>query len=201
MKTAVLMATGAVGLLALTVADAAYRVRDWGAADSEVAASLPGDELVPRPADVQTLAVGVSAPASVVWQELLLFVAPSPDGSAVEPVPGDVVRHLSGPRHGFAEGPLEVVSVVPGRSLVLVPVGPGAGDVRGFHVVPGVSGRCRLLCRRRLAPGGFGRVVTHAVEPVAVVLTRLLMLKVAERAEIAARGGEGQPSARDAASR
>ena len=41
--------------------------RRWGATDAEVARPLPGDERVPAPIVVQTLAVTVQAPAAAVW--------------------------------------------------------------------------------------------------------------------------------------
>jgi hypothetical protein len=43
------------------------RYARWGATDKEVARSLPGDERVPNPVLVQTLAVTVNAPAAAVW--------------------------------------------------------------------------------------------------------------------------------------
>lgn len=198
MKTAVLMATGAAGLIALSVADAAYRVRDWGAADGEVSAALPGDEILPGPLDVHTLAVSVAAPAPTTWRELVRSATGEPSRREPvrrEPAAGDVLRGLPGAPSGLTDGPLRVVRVVPGRALVLVPDRADAdladpdgwsgpeGEVYSFHVVPTTPGRCRLLFRRRTCRAGIGRVVTQAVEPLVVVLTRRAMLGVAERAE------------------
>ena len=43
------------------------RFARWGATDAEVTRVLPGDERVPEPVLVQTLAVTVHAPAAAVW--------------------------------------------------------------------------------------------------------------------------------------
>jgi hypothetical protein len=43
----------------------------WGAADKEIAAALPGDELVPAPKFLRTKAVTVQAPVENVWPWLL----------------------------------------------------------------------------------------------------------------------------------
>jgi hypothetical protein len=156
MRTGVLVATGA-GLVALSVADAAYRIRNWGAADAEVTAVLAGDELVPEPADSSTVAVSVAAPTDEVWQALLAAVA---DRSTARTLPDR-------------------------RSVVL---DEGPGTVRSFHVVPIRPGRCRLLARTRVARGGAaGRVAAAAVDPVAVLRGRHLLLRVADRAEAGAR--------------
>jgi hypothetical protein len=216
MKATVLMATGAAGLIALTVADAAYRIRDWGAADGEVSAELPGDDILPDPGDVSTLAVSIGAPVETVWQELLHAVTGDrgscdPRHSTGGPAAGDVVRCPSGARSGVTDGPLRVIRVCHRRYLVLAPAGTaddretegtaGARDIRSFHVVPSVRGRCRLLFRRRLRGGGLGEVMTRAVEPAAIVRTRLLMLGVAEQAERRVRDGRDQEPASGSASR
>jgi hypothetical protein len=159
MKTGVLLATGA-GLLALSVADAAYRTRNWGAADREVGAVLAGDELVPEPADSTTLAVSVAAPADEVWQALFATVS---DRNPVRIVPGSSVVLAEG-HLGTAETTAEVV--------------------RSFHVVPTAPNRCRLLARTRAARGNAaGRVAARAFDPVYVLMTRRLLLGVAGRAE------------------
>ncbi len=43
----------------------------WGATQEEVAATLPGDELMPKPKVVSTRAVDINAPASAVWPWLV----------------------------------------------------------------------------------------------------------------------------------
>jgi hypothetical protein len=45
--------------------------RDWGATAEEAGAVLPGDDLVPEPAEQTTLAVTVAAPADTIWAWLV----------------------------------------------------------------------------------------------------------------------------------
>jgi hypothetical protein len=63
-----LLGTAAAGALGL---EFLHTHRNWGAAPDEVAAVLPGDELVPDPAEQTTLAVSVDAPADEVWAWLV----------------------------------------------------------------------------------------------------------------------------------
>jgi hypothetical protein len=56
---------GAVGL------QVAHVSRNWGATAEEAAAVLPGDQLVPEPAEQTTLAVSVDAPAEEIWAWLV----------------------------------------------------------------------------------------------------------------------------------
>jgi hypothetical protein len=39
----------------------------WGASDAEVAAPMPGDELVPKPSFNATRAITIDAPSTAVW--------------------------------------------------------------------------------------------------------------------------------------
>jgi len=57
------------------------RILNWGASDAEVAARLPGDELLEEPDVVTTRAITVDAPASAVWP-WLVQMGPSPRGGA-----------------------------------------------------------------------------------------------------------------------
>jgi len=45
--------------------------RTWGATAAEVAAPLPGDDLVPEPAGQTTLGVDIAAPAEEIWAWLV----------------------------------------------------------------------------------------------------------------------------------
>jgi hypothetical protein len=62
--------------LSTTVAVAAglqavHTRRNWGATSEEASAVLPGDDLVPEPAEQTTLAVAIAAPAEDVWRWLV----------------------------------------------------------------------------------------------------------------------------------
>jgi hypothetical protein len=162
-------ATGA-GLLALSVADAAYRTRNWGAADREVNAVLAGDDLVPEPAETSTIAVSVAAPADEVWQALHAAVA---DRNPVRVLPGRSI--VLAERSGDVVRSFHVVPTAPDRCRLLA--------------------RTRAV-RARTA----GRVTAKAFDPVYVLMTRRLLLGVAAGAEAGARsaGAAGTTVAVDA---
>jgi hypothetical protein len=48
-----------------------HRHLRWGATDGEVAAAMPGDELVPTPSFVATRAISIAAPPEQVWPWLV----------------------------------------------------------------------------------------------------------------------------------
>jgi hypothetical protein len=55
----------------VAVAWSRHRFRNWGSTAAERALALPGDELIPDPAEVTTRAVSMRAPAESVWQWLV----------------------------------------------------------------------------------------------------------------------------------
>lgn len=185
--------------------------RNWGATPDEVAATLPGDELVPEPADQNTLGISVEASAEDVWAWLVQM---GQDRGGMysydwlENLLGldihttDVVRdewqHVAvGDRvvlvpEGYWAIPagyaFRVAGVDAPRALVLrqaPPEHPWNG-VWSFHVVPRGEGRCRLLSRGRTErPSGLGvRLATRIGEPVTLVMTRRMLLGIKRRAEL-----------------
>lgn len=155
-RALVVLGLGVAGLVA------ARRFRDWGATKGECGAVLPGDELIPDPADVVTRAVTVSAPPGVTWR------CAAEAGAAL----GGIVLPANGrPLH---------------RSVVLwrhLPITPWDG-ICALHVVPHGSHRCRLIARSRIARGSRLRwLVNQLLDPVALVATRRLLLDVKLRAE------------------
>jgi hypothetical protein len=198
------VAAGAVGLQAV------HARRDWGATADEAAATLPGDELVPGPAENTTLGVTVHAPAEEVWawlvqighgrggmysydwlEDLIGLDIHSTDGIRAEwqhLAVGDrvvVVPEGYGPMPaGYA---FRVARVDPPRTLVLrqaPPEHPWNG-VWSFHVVPAGEGRCRLLARSRteVQPQVGLRLAIRLGEPVTLVMTRWMLRGIEERAE------------------
>jgi hypothetical protein len=184
--------------------------RDWGATAEEAAAALPGDELVPDPAENTTLAVTVAAPPEEVWA-WLVQMGQNRGGmysyDRLENLIGlrihstDEIRpewqHLAaGDRvvvvpEGYGPMPagyaFTVARVNPPRALVLrqaPPEHPWNG-VWSFHIVPAADGRCRLLSRSRTEiPPRLGlRVATRVGEPVTLVMTRRMLRGVKARAE------------------
>ncbi len=202
---ALVTATGA----AVLAGQAVHATRDWGATHAEAARVLPGDELVPAPAEQTTLAVDVAAPAEEVWPWLVqigkgrggmysydwLENLVGLDIHSTDEVreqwqhltPGDrvvVVPPGYGPMPGGYSFP--VAQVLPGRALVLRQAPPEHpwNSVWSFHLVPSGPGRCRLLSRSRTErPRQAGlRIATRVMEPVTLVMTRRMLRGIAERA-------------------
>ncbi|MGY1726322.1 hypothetical protein ACI79J_05075 [Geodermatophilus sp. SYSU D01062] len=191
-----------------------HRRRDWGATPQEVAGVLPGDELVPEPAEQTTLAVDVAAPPEEVWAWLVqmgqgrggmysydwLENAIGLDIHSADEVREEWQHLAVGDRvvvvpEGW--GPLpdgyafRVARVDPPRTLVLrqaPPEHPWDG-VWSFHVVREAAGGCRLLARSRTAadPRVGARLAGRVVEPVTLVMTRRMLHGIRDRAERRAR--------------
>ncbi|MGY1753382.1 hypothetical protein [Blastococcus sp. SYSU D01042] len=194
---------------AALAAQVLHTTRNWGATPDEVARVLPGDELVPDPAEQTTLAVDVGAPAEAAWpwlvqigkgrggmysydwlENLIGLDIHSTDEIREEwqhLVPGDrvvVVPSGYGPMPDGYSFP--VAQVHPGRALVLRQAPPEHpwNSVWSFHLVPSGVGRCRLLSRSRTEPPqelGL-RIATRLMEPVTLVMTRRMLRGIAERA-------------------
>ena len=185
----------------------------WGATDEEVAAVLPGDDLIEEPADQITRAITIDAPPDEVWPWVVQIGADrggfySYDWlenlfglgihSADRIVPewqerqvGDLV---------FAEakgsGGWYVVEVRPGEVLAMQVGDPSVGRPARrdegarwqfqwtFALREGPGGTTRLLVRERVA---FGSAVTRLVmAPVGLVsfaMTRKMLLGNKVRAE------------------
>lgn len=202
-----LLLTAGAGVLGMRVLHAR---RNWGATAAEAAAPLPGDELVPEPAEMSTLAVTVAAPAEEIWA-WLVQMGHGRGGMYsydwLENLIGldihttDEIReqwqHLAvGDRvvvvpEGYRAMPagysFTVARVEPPHVLVLrqaPPEHPWNG-VWSFHVAPAGDGRCRLLSRSRTeAPSQVGlRIATRVGEPVTLVMTRRMLHGIKEHAE------------------
>jgi Family of unknown function (DUF6544) len=184
-------------------------LRNWGATSAEQHLTLPGDELIPDPADVMTRAVTVQAPAAEAWRWLVQIGQDrggmySYDGlenllglrihSATEIREewqqlsvGDEVRLVRpgwlGMKDGFA---LPVARIEPGRAIVLREQPPAQpwNAVWSFQVLPAGERQCRLLSRSRAArQRGPARLAGYAMDPVTLLMTRKMLLGIKERSE------------------
>jgi hypothetical protein len=194
--------------------------RDWGATAEEAAGALPGDDLVPDPAENTTLAVTVAAPPEEVWA-WLVQIGQNRGGMYsydwLENLLGLHIRSTAEIREEWQRlavddrvvvvpegyGPMPagyaftVARVDPPRALVLrqaPPEHPWNG-VWSFHVVPAAGNRCRLLARSRteVAPQLGLRIATRIGEPVTLVMTRRMLHGIGQRAERRAAAGSPAP--------
>ena len=187
-----------------------HACRHWGATADEIVGDLPGDDLVPEPAESTTLGTTVAAPAATIWSWLVQIgqdrgVMYSDDWAEnlvgldihstneVRPQwqhlsPGDrvvvVPERYAGMPSGYA---FRVAHVDPPRTLVLrqsPPEHPWNG-VWSFHVLPCPDGTSRLLARSRTeTPDSRAlRLATRLGEPVTLVMTRRMLRGIRLRAE------------------
>jgi hypothetical protein len=181
----------------------------WGVDDDELAAELPGDELVPHPDLGYTRGITVDAPAGDVWPWVAQIGQDrggfySYDGlenlfrcdihSADRVIPayqdvaiGDVVRLAPGGAPSF-----RVHAVHPGAALVLVSEVTGTAEPDADDSVatwqwllrPVDGGRrTRLVVRQRLSRPHAQRLLWRLVEPVGFVMERRMLRGIKERAE------------------
>ncbi|MFU8841577.1 MAG: SRPBCC family protein [Nitriliruptoraceae bacterium] len=152
-------------VLAASAASAAVvatrATRHLGAVPAEVAARLPGDDLVPPGAHVTTRAVAIPAPASEVWPWLVQMGYGRGGWYAIDALERAIgvgtpsARQVRPELQGLAVGDrvplsdrvdLVVDHIEPDRSLVLtLPEGPLAW-VWSFRLAPTATG-CRLVVR------------------------------------------------------
>jgi hypothetical protein len=174
--------------------------------------TLPGDELVPEPAEVVTRAVTINASAHDAWRWLVQIgqdrggmysydwlenlvglrihsareVRQEWQQLAVDDEVCLVRPGWLGLKKGFA---LPVARIEPGRSIVLREQPPAQpwNAVWSFHLIPTDSAGCRLLSRSRQArPSGAARLAGYVMDPVTLLMTRKMLLGIKERAETSA---------------
>ena len=187
--------------------------RRWGATDTEVQMTLPGDELVPGARGQETRAITVAAPARQVWPWLTqigqdrggfysyrmlenLVGCEMPDVEYLDPrlqqwKPGDKLW-MYPPRKAGGAGFATLAAFEPGRAMGFVtrqigtPVTAPADGSWTFVVQPIDETSSRLLFRGRAAGGlrSFAAVFEVAVfEPVHFAMERRTMEGIKTLAE------------------
>jgi len=200
---------GLIALGALAVA-AAFEARtyrrwrpwclSWGATDSEVGRSLPGDDMLTSAGIVSTRAVHVDAPPSAIWP-WLVQMGPGRGGaytydwienlmglgmhSADRILPEYQKLAVGDSQRLGAQGPvLRVAELEPERSLVFR--SDDGNWVWAFSLVPDNTGT-RLISRNRIATDGASRLAqvvnTYAMEPGSLIMERKMLLGIKDRAE------------------
>ena len=196
---AVLLALAVIVILA-TVLLTPWMDR-WGATDAEVAATYPGDELVPRPASFVNRAVTIAATPgqiypwivqlgagkggmySYTWLETHLLNCPLVNADRIHPEwqdlkAGDLVRMC--PKDP-APPPYVVAQIKADRFIVMGHQEKGQWvDLWQFILTPQPDGSTRLVLRTRtMAVGGFWDVI----HPGIFIMERGMLLGIKQRAE------------------
>jgi hypothetical protein len=205
MKRLVLLGAAVVGTAVAYAAVVRRWHLTWGATDAEVAAPLPGDEVIPTPDLTSTRAITIAAPAGDVWPWLAQIgqgrggfysydtlenlVARCDIHSADTIVDEWQAVGVGDAVHLHPELALTVDRVEPGRALVLR--GDAGEAPYAFtwafvlHDVPG--GATRLLMRERYGYArGWAGAVAEPVQAVSFVMSQKMLRGIRDRAEAGA---------------
>lgn len=134
--------------------------RNWGTTKDECRMTLPGDEMVSRPATQTTEGITIDAPADNVWERVMQHHQPA---MTIEKVTGDRALVLLGEPPDF-----------PWRTVM------------SYHVLPRLSDRCRLLIRTRTELRHPGQLIlVELAGPATAMLNRGTLLGITRQAESA----------------
>jgi hypothetical protein len=174
----------------------------WGATEAEVAANLPGDELLASADGVSTRAIEIGAPAKAVWP-WLAQMGPSPRGGAytydwIENLLGlnmhstdRVLPEFQHPQIGDAIGlganRMRLERVEPEHVLAWR---SEDGNWVWTFVLEEQHGRTRLISRNRFRlPTLTARIGMLPMEPGSLVMERRMLRGIKQRAERLAASG------------
>lgn len=173
----------------------------WGATDSEIAASFPGDELVPSPRYVYNRAVTVNASPEEIypwlvqmgaerggmysyeWFETNILRCELINADRIHPEwqelrVGDKVKMCPG---DWGPPAYEVALLQPDRALVLGHQENGKwSDVWQFILLPQADGTTHLIARGRETKGG---TFWDVIRPGQFIMERAMLLGIKERTE------------------
>lgn len=173
----------------------------WGATDEEIAASFPGDELVPSPAIFYNRAVTINATPgqiypwivqlgaerggmySYTWFETNILQCELVNAERIHEEwqglkVGDQVKMCPG---DFGPIPYEVAVIEPDHAIVMGHSENGEWvDTWHFVLIPQTDGSTRLVLRSRdMKTGGFWDII----RPGVFIMERGMLLGIKERAE------------------
>jgi hypothetical protein len=193
------------------------RMLNWGATSTEAERSLPGDDLLSDPDAESTMAISIDAPPDAVWPwlrqlgqeqggfygyELAENIVGLDIHNADRVVPewqdlsvGDTIR--LGRADRFPDATLEVATLDPERSLVLVTPGDPVWWSWSFVLDPLAGGGTRLLVRSRIglpASPLVRAVALMVLDPVSSLMTFGMLGGLRARAE-RLEGRRAEPSA------
>ena len=193
---AALLTLGVVGIILLTP-----WMDRWGATEEEIAATFPGDELVPDPASFVNRAVAIQASPEQIypwiaqlgagrggfysysWLDNHLLRCELADIHQIlpefqDPQVGDEVKMCE---NESAPPPYIVAQVLPNEALVLGHQEDGEWvDLWQFVIRPQADGSSRLVLRTRTQMVGGVWTIIH---PGVFVMERGMLLGIKERAE------------------
>lgn len=194
-----------VGALAVYVMFARNWQLRWGATDDEVAATLPGDDLLEEPDLTATRAIGIAADASDVWPWLVQLgqgrggfytydgienVVARCDMHSADRIVAEWQQVTVGDEVRLhPEVALTVALVDPGRALVLrggVPMGNMAApyDFTWAFVLNQSDDSTRLVVREQYSyTVRWARLLVEAVEVVSFVMSQKMLRGIRDRAE------------------
>jgi hypothetical protein len=173
-----------------------HPILTWGATADEVAARLPGDELLEHADGVATRAVTIDAPPSAVWP-WIAQMGPSPRGGAYT---YDWIENLLGlnmhsadrilPEYqdpqvgdGFGYGPnkMRFKRVEPEHALVMQ---SADGNWVWTFVLEEQDGHTRLISRNRFRlPKLKDKIGMIPMEPGSLIMERKMLYGIKQRAE------------------
>ncbi len=182
----------------------------WGATEDEASRVLPGDDLLPNPQVVTTRAIGIHAPASMIWP-WLVQMGPGRGGaytydwienllglnmhSADQILPQYQDLKAGDAQHLGTRGPVLRVAVLEPEHALAFRSDDG-NWVWAFVLEP-AGDHTRLISRNRIAasPSPLGRAAnTYLMEPGSLIMERKMLIGIKQRAERLA-AAAGQPNA------
>ena len=172
------------------------RVLTWGATAEEVAARLPGDELLEDADGVATRAITIDAPASAVWP-WIAQMGPSPRGGAytydwienllglnmhsADRVLGDFQHPKVGDGFGYGANKMTFAVVEPDHVLA---TRSADGNWVWTFILRQHDGRTRLISRNRFRLSRLrDRIGMIPMEPGSLVMERKMLRGIKGRAE------------------